>query len=151
MFIANFLCVFLIMALSACSSISYSPTKFSGLYRWGNDANNASYLSLRKDKSYLLFSRSDRALENKRVVPYNTIEAKGDWYFENGFVYLNSTLKQVRPGSLRRLKFIRGNPIQLIPELAAGYFPERGYLKDEGRVESELLTGFPLLKDLNLR
>ena len=93
-----------------------SFSDLSGVYIFGKDADNATYLVIRQDKSYSLIERSSYAAE-VTVKPFNEVVEVGNWSCIGNSIDLSGN--KSREVS-ERLKISNTNGLRLTPTLGAG-------------------------------
>jgi len=133
MSIANFIKCLIAVALCigqiGCQLSSYSARSIEGQYRWGDDINNAEYLTLSPSGKFTLFGRSNQAVEQE-VEPFDTVLGVGQWTVAKGYVILepNKNSKSWRFPKKLVIEVMEGQPV-LVPQYGAGWRPSDGFKK----------------------
>ena len=120
----------LIMAISfaGCATSGVKKRELFGKYRWGADSNNAEYLVLEADGSYLLTAQSNSAVDRK-VAPYVAQRSYGNWMFSRGKVVLRPIGNSVKIFDRRIFLVLRkGGRYELRPVLGAEWSPDAGFV-----------------------
>jgi hypothetical protein len=128
-FIKCLIAVALCMGQIGCQLISYSTQSIDGQYRWGNDIDNAQYLTLYPSGKFTLFERSNQAVEQE-VEPFDTVLGVGQWTVAKRHVILEPKKNSKRWRSPKKLgiEVMAGQPV-LVPQYGAGWMPSDGFKK----------------------
>jgi len=103
----------------------------SGVYRWGDDPDNAQYLTLCVDGTYSLKSRSNTA-NDQQVKPFWVPHSTGRWKPSKDLVLLIANERTYFPTGQSTLQVARhGRKLELIPVFGAGWTPTPGYILQE--------------------
>lgn len=115
------------MLASGCATSVQKRKYISGVYRWGNDKDNAYYLTLKSDGSYNLLSRLTYAAEFI-VNPFDVNRSYGRWSVRDSRITLEPRFEAgLFPRVL--LIFDDGDGYKLKPQYGAGWLLERGFLR----------------------
>jgi hypothetical protein len=127
------------MVLTTSCTCRYGDV--SGVYIFGKDTNNATYLIIRRDKSYSLIERSSYAAETT-VKPFNEVVGNGTWHCVGSSINLFDNKTKAVSESLV-LSDTEG--FKMMPTLGAGRNSNEFYIpaKQDGIVsEARQKKGF---------
>jgi hypothetical protein len=100
----------------------------SGVYCWGDDPDNAEYLTLSVDGSYTLRSSSNWA-NHQQVKTFWVPCSAGHWKASKDKILLFAADKSYFPtGQSTLLVARRGSKLELIPVFGAGWTPAQGFV-----------------------
>lgn len=128
-FIKYLIAVALCVGQIGCQLRSYSARSIDGQYRWGDDINNAQYLTLSPSGKFTLFERSNQAI-GQEVEPFDTVLGVGQWIVAKRYVILepNKDSKSWRSSKKLVIEVMEGQPV-LVPQYGAGWRPSDGFKK----------------------
>ena len=119
-----------VVASIGCISIEESSQQLVGVYRWGSERDNAEYLTLKPDGTYLSSTRSDSAVD-QRVQPFVAQSSSGHWIVNQRKLHLIPIADRQNTSLNRTFALLpRKNGYELKPVLGAGWSPPVGFLRE---------------------
>jgi hypothetical protein len=114
----------------------------TGTYRQGDKSNDAEYLVLHKDTSYLRIKRSSVGGESV-VTPFNVVRSFGKWSETNGELVLRATSADRGDGGMERFRTEKFRDVAILQPLLGANWTGPDYTWIQSGMPAFLSKGIP--------